>query len=360
MTAISSLSITSIRNIAASSIVLNPGVNLFHGENGSGKTSVLEAVYTLSTGRSFRTSKLDSLISHGKEESVVFAELQNGQRAGFSKHLRKSPELKLDNDRLTNWELVARSLPTLVLDTNSFQLIEGGPKIRRAFIDWGVFHVEPAFIGSWRRVKKCVAHRNLLLKSRRVDRQQLSAWNLEFVDCSNKVDEYRRQYLHDLAPYFQSTLEKLAPNLAHDFDLSYMRGWDEGEALIDVLDRTIESDSKYGVTQSGPHRAELQINIAGNKAVEVLSRGQLKVTVMSLKIAQGQLLSDKLDHSCNYLVDDLAAELDATHRESVLTQLIEQNGQVFLTAVEANDILPNLSNSANPTTFHVERGIIKA
>lgn len=359
MAAIKRLDITAVRNIETLSLDPVKGFNLFHGVNGSGKTSVLEAVHALATGRSFRSSRLDALVNQDSNNSVIFAEFGTGEKAGFSKSLRQTPEIKLNSNRLKNWEQIARLLPVLVLDSNAFQLVEGGPKARRAFMDWGVFHVEPKFVKSWRDVKKCIAQRNLLLKKRPIDRSLIGAWDNELCLCAEKVDIYRKAYIESYEPIFNSVYSDLAPETFDSLSLQYFRGWDKNKALAELLVENGEIDSRYGATQSGPHRAELVIKVGQEKAIDVFSRGQLKMLVMAMRIAQGKLLSLASNHICTYLVDDLAAELDTTNRSAVLEMLIDLNGQVFVTAVERHDIESCLPNEMPRATFHVERGTIR-
>ena len=358
MSAISKLNITSVRNISSCSIEPSPDINLFHGENGSGKTSVLEAIQTLSTGRSFRSSKLDPVLKLGTDELTVYAELVNGHRAGFSKRLRRPAVVMLDNDKVKSWELVARALPTLVLDASTFQLVDGGPKMRRSYLDWGVFHVEPSFVLSWRKLMRCLTHRNLLLKQRAGNHAELSAWTTEFCVCASEVDAYRQAYLEKLLPYFHRVLRNLIPGMSEELELVYQRGWEADLELVEVLRGSFDADRKYGATQFGPHRAEIAIRHNGVKAAELLSRGQAKLLVIALKISQGQLLAEVSGHQCTYLVDDLAAELDSKNRATVLSLLVEQKSQLFLTAVKKEDILEGIDCSLLPATFHVERGTI--
>jgi DNA replication and repair protein RecF len=358
MTGINRLNINAVRNIDSCTIDPSPSINLIHGENGSGKTSVLEAIQTLATGKSFRSSKLDTLVKIGCDELTVYAELIHGHRVGFSKKLKQPATIVLDGDKTKSWEHVARALPTLVLESSSFQLVDGGPKIRRSYLDWGVFHVEPNFIVCWRKLMRCLTHRNKLLKQRSVNEDELSAWSNEFCICAAEVDRLRSSYLAKLVPYFDEVLKKLVPETAGEFQLVYQRGWDVDEDLGLVLRRSHDLDRKYGATQSGPHRAEIAIRVDGVRAADLLSRGQSKLLVIALKISQGQFLADSSGHQCSYLVDDLAAELDLKNRGLVLSLLISQGAQLFLTAVNKADLLDGLDSSLLPATFHVERGII--
>ncbi len=321
---------------------------------------MLETIHTLATGRSFRTPKLDSLIQLGKHELTVFAQLINGQKVGFSKQLRKPAQVVVDSDKVRSWELVARALPTLVLDASAFELVDGGPRIRRSYLDWGVFHVEPNFIGVWRQFMRCLGQRNHLLKTRSKKDEELEAWTVEFCSRADAIDLYRANYLEELLPYFSQVLDSLVPNLAPHLSLNYQRGWDSSENLAAVTDHSLASDFKYGATQHGPHRAEIALQFAGAKAAEVLSRGQSKLLVIALKVAQGMLLRKFTNRQCTYLVDDLASELDAKNRRLVLDLLISQECQLFLSAVSKYDLGEALDSSLHPATFHVERGIISA
>lgn len=359
MTAIGRLHVKAVRNINDISISPLPGFNLFYGTNGSGKTSVLEAIHALASGKSFRSTKLDLLVQHGAESTLVFAELVSGHKFGFSKAPRTPPQLKMDGDQVKNWESIARLLPLLVLDSNTFQLADGGPQVRRSFLDWGVFHVEPGFLANWRDVKRCIAQRNLLLRGRTFDGEQISAWDEEFGRCAEYVDSSRKKYISLFLPLFNRIYGILAPAQASALTLSYSRGWDESKRLHEVLLENQRVDFKYGATQSGPHRAELLLKLGRDKATDVLSRGQLKVLVVAMKLAQAQLLNSLSDQLCTFLVDDLAAELDASNRTAVLNLLFSMGGQVFVTAVDRHDIESCLPDSVSPATFHVERGIIK-
>jgi len=358
MSRIVRLNVSSVRNINSCEMRPSSSVNVFYGKNGSGKTSLLEAVHILASGKSFRSIKVDPLINHEASEAIIYAELANGYHIGLSKSRREIHQLLFQNQPQRNWETIARELPIQLLDSNSFLLLEGGPRSRRKYLDWGAFHVEQNFLQSWRRTKKCLANRNVLLKQRKIDTGELLAWDAEFSEAASEVDQSRSRYLQLLAPRFGTVYRELEGAFAEALELKYHRGWQEGEPLADVLRASIALDSKYGATQSGPHRAELDIRIGRNRAVDILSRGQQKVLVSALKIAQGDILSSALGRNCIYLVDDLAAELDVHNRAAVLSQLLRQGGQLFLTCVEKDALDSSLPKSSEMAMFHVEHGTI--
>lgn len=331
-------------------------INILFGTNGSGKTSFLESVHLLGLGRSFRSSKLDPIIQESSEDSVVFGLLESGASVGVSKSRRRGHTLKLQGEKQRSWAEVARHLPIQVINSDSFSLLEGSPRIRRRFLDWGVFHVEHSFIEDWRRASKCIAQRNLLLKQRRVDSEQIRAWDNELSILADRIDKARARYFQEFTPLFREVLASLIelPGLT----LEYSRGWSAEESLADVLIAGLQRDQKYGATQNGPHRADVLVKVGRLDAGEVLSRGQQKLLVCALKISQGLLLENELGIKSIYLVDDLPAELDSLNRKKVCGLLESLNTQVFLSCVDPEEIENCWSKLSLPRKFHVEHGKI--
>ena len=361
MSALSLFRIGSVRNILVAELEPHPKLNLIHGENGSGKTSILEAMHLLSSGRSFRTSKTISLINHEATELSIYAQDSADRRIGLAKPRRQNPQLKLDLESQKNWDFVARLLPVQVLDASSFLLLEGGPKSRRRFLDWGVFHVEHSFLNHWRVTRKCIANRNQLLKAQRLDEQQLQAWDMELCQAAAVVDLARERYFHNFLPAFNEIYQSLAAeNAIEALSLEYNRGWDSKIELAEVLQSARHQDLKYGATQNGPHRADIVVKVGQSPAMDVLSRGQQKVLVSALKIAQGSLYADAIQDRCIYLVDDLPAELDKENRAKILENLLALDSQLFVTCVELNSVKDCLQTLPAMSTFHVERGTITA
>ncbi len=367
MNRIQTLKISGLRNLQGIEISPAPRLNLIYGENGSGKTSLLEAIHLLSSGRSFRSSKLDPLINYELDQALVFAQLDDGIRLGLSKSRRRRHQLRMQDETQRNWESVARSLPLQIIDATAFQLLEGGPKARRRFLDWGVFHVEQGFISAWRDSRKCLANRNALLKQDRFDLAQLEAWDREFVTASEQMDGHRRDYMQKFLPIFREVYSQLEGAHGDELALSYSRGWASDRSFAEELLRSRDLDRRYGSTQVGPQRADIIVRLERAPAVEVLSRGQQKILVSALKIAQGRLLSDCLGANCLYLIDDLPSELDAENRARVFDALLSLDSQLFVTCVELGSLVhaPGGSLFANlgrgeKAQFHVEHGRITA
>jgi len=359
MPSIDQLQIINFRNLSEISLSPRRGLNLIYGSNGSGKTSLLEALYVLSSGKSFRSASVDPLIKAGELEATVYVCTAENAKYGLRKRRHKKVQLRVNGENQKNWDQVARALPVLVIDSGAFELLEGGPKIRRRFLDWGVFHVEPTFLDSWRRTAKCLSNRNRLLKSGASKSVELRAWDVELGNAARAVDKARAAYLAELLPLFERIYSELVGG-HNQLSVQYKRGWPEDNALEEWLLANRELDTQYGSTQAGPHRADLEVKVGGRKATERLSRGQEKLLVCALKIAQGELLSDAVGQRCLYLVDDLPAELDRFNRQRVMKHLLALGSQLFVTSVDSEAVDLNEFQEAEIARFHVERGTIIA
>ncbi len=357
MSAVTRLEITAFRNIRRAALDPAPGVNYLVGPNGSGKTSLLEALHLLASGRSFRGALVDPLITHDCETAVLRAELADGPAVGLEKFRRGGHRLKLGGAIQRNWDEAARALPVQLIDAGSFQLLDGGPKVRRRFLDWGVFHVEHAFVGDWRNARRCLANRNRLLRRPAPDAGELAAWDRELCRAAARVDAARRAGFERLAPLFEAECDALGAELPA-VTLAYRRGWDPERELAAVLERARASDVRLGASQHGPHRADVEIRVAGRRAADVLSRGQQKLLACALRIAQGRMLAAAAGRDCVYLVDDLASELDRGNRRRVLDRLTAREGQLFVTCLDRSLLDPACFAAAGASLFHVEHGRI--
>lgn len=356
--AISRLAITNLRNLGLLDIVPGQDVNLIIGPNGSGKTSILESIYLLGRARSFVTSRHTSLIRRGQKCCTVYGKIQTGEKApavsvGVTRTLDGKQQIKVAGDKVTSSAPLAELLPLQVINPGAFRLLDGGPKSRRQFIDWGVFHVEHTFIDNWRRLNRCLKQRNNLLRQGKFDAGLLSSWDKEFVESANLLTAQREEYVKRLTPLFSELLSRVSK--LEKVSLGFYPGWDEKAGLERVLSDSKERDLKEGFTHYGPQRAELKAKYLGLNAAETLSRGQQKLVVCALKIAQGHLYSESRGRPCVYLVDDLAAELDAEHLEVLCQLLSELDCQLFVTSVE-EAVFNGCWSAKNTKMFHVEHG----
>lgn len=361
--ALQQLNIHHVRNLRAASLRDIGRINVCFGENGSGKTSILEAIHMLGMARSFRGTSVKSLISHGESDCVVQGTVraENGSRItlGVQRRLDGEVSLRVQGQSIRAVSQLVDHLPLQVVNADSFALLTGSPSARRQYLNWGVFHVEHRFFPEWQRFQRCIKQRNSSLRRDKLGDREVSVWTRELAQSGQQLNLFRQDYFAELAPRFRVILDRLLPRLG-EFELRLRQGWDRRLTYEEALEATLAADREKGFTQVGPQRADLKVVIDGRPAEEVLSRGQQKLVVCSLKLAQGQLMQDKAARQCTYLVDDLPSELDAQHCRRVCEELDVLGAQVFITCVEQQSLARCWPVQADLAMFHVEQGRIGA
>ena len=356
---ISKLDILQVRNLQDVRIQCHPRANFIYGQNGSGKSSLLEALYLLGRGRSFRHRDLKVVINRQADELVVsgLAVANDGvqTRLGVRRTAAGEFQARCNGAAVhSSAELVAE-LPLQLIEPHSFDLLEGGPKQRRQFLDWGVFHVEHGYPVLWRSYQKALKQRNELLRRDRMSADLLLAWTTELALVGERLSDFRQQYLAQLATLVNQLMGRFIR--VGEVQLAYSAGWDTDKPLLDALMEDRSRDTAGGRTHRGPHRADIRISVDRIPAAQMLSRGQTKLLVYALKLAQAQCYHQRSGDRCLFLVDDLPAELDVEHRELVVDCLNELGGQYFITGVERQDF-SGICQKVEHQMFHVEQGCI--
>lgn len=355
-----SLKIAQVRNLESVDIDCGAKANFIYGINGSGKTSLLESIFVLGRGRSFRHRDLRLVVNRAFEELVVSAKLyhprsQTTRQMGVMRSTRGDFEARIDGRALYLASDLARELPIQLVDAHSFSLLEGGPLQRRQFLDWGVFHVEQSFSGLWRRFQKTLKQRNQLLRHGRIDTEQLRAWTAELIPLNQQITQYREQYLQQLQKYLADVVRHL--DGLGKATLEYSRGWPDTKTIGEVLEADRERDMATGTTSHGAQRADVRVFVEGVLAADCLSRGQSKLLVYALKLAQACHYQDTCGQGCVFLLDDLPAELDSKNRQDVLAYLNRLDCQYFVTGVDKRDF-GQLPEDIGGKLFHVEQGVV--
>lgn len=328
-----------------------PGCNFIFGPNGSGKSSLLEAIYVVAMGRSFRSTQLNALIRHQSSAFSVIAGWQNVFErqftVGFGRKQAVS-DIRLNGQAVSSLRDLVSLVPVQLINHECFHLLDAGPQSRREFLDWGVFHTEPSFYLAWQRYQRALKQRNAALK-RRLPAAELALWDQELSEQASVIHALRQSYLNVFLPYFNSVLAKLLA-IEH-LVVHYQPGWDVEQTLAAVFKGDYERDSLLGHTQHGPHRADLKIKVNNIDADHLLSRGQQKLVSYALRLAQSDCLQQSTGKKTVFLIDDLAAELDADKIKQVLSVLQALDCQFFITGVDAPFLLA--AAEALPM-FHVE------
>lgn len=361
--ALQKLQIHNVRNLQLVEIPQLQRINVFYGRNGSGKTSILEAIHLLGMARSFRGS-IKSLITHGERSCTVFGSVESpvtpgGLPLGVQRETSGEVKIKIGGKSVRTVAQLVEHLPLQVINADSFDLLTGSPNARRQYLDWGVFHVEHRFFDQWQRFQRSIKQRNKLLRRGKISSEELSVWTRDLATSGTALNEYRIAYFKLLTPRFKAIMAQLVPSL-QGLELRYRQGWDKQINYAAALENSTSSDTEQGYTHVGPQRADIRVMTDGHLAADTLSRGQQKLVVCGLKLAQGQLISELGHGKCTYLVDDLPSELDQQHSELVCQQLNAMEAQVFITCVHSRDIASvwPKQEDTNLAMFHVEHGEI--
>ena len=335
----------------------SPQVTLFWGQNGAGKTSILESIDFLSRGRSFRSRRLDALLRKGAQTLTVSGRVREAQ---VSTHLgiEKSAQrrlLRLNREKVATQSGHATRLPVVALHPDSHRLVQGGARYRRNFVDWSAFHVKPDFLPAWRDYSRGLRQRNQALRKRGSARE-LRAWTRKTAEAGERVNSARSETIKEIQPIFDTFIRKLLPEA--DSSLRYVRGWPaETESLEAALEQARARELRTLATQWGPHRADLVLSLNGRPAAQVASRGQQKLIAVSLLLAQVEHLQAYTRRRCAVLLDDIGAELDAEHAGALIQAVGALGCQAFVTSLAPDEV--DLQAWEQVRVFHVKQGSCK-
>ncbi|AXQ27170.1 DNA replication and repair protein RecF [Solimonas sp. K1W22B-7] len=328
-------------------------LNFVYGDNAEGKTTLLELVYVLARGKSFRGSSLqDCAGAAGKHWRLRgrYQQQDDGPLevvdAGWT---QGELAQKREGQAATRLELL-REYPVQILEPGLHKLLQDGPSYRRGFLDWGVFHVEQGFHVTWRRFSRALRQRNLALRQRAPDRE-LEPWTLELATAGEEIQRYRKAQLEAIRPYMDSRVKQLLGTDQWSMDLQ--AGWAAGQGLKESLDAHLARDRQQGMTQGGPQRAELRLHLHDRQTKTLVSRGQQKQLIAALLLSQCELIYRTTGTAPILLVDDFASELGEEYQQRLLGSLLEYPGQLFITSFAPSGVLEKLPDAA---VFHVEQG----
>jgi DNA replication and repair protein RecF len=353
---LSALVVDDLRCLQRAELELGSRHNLIWGSNGSGKTSVLEAIFLLGRGRSFRTRNSDRLIRLGQSKLTVFGRTSGsrlsatdigvGAAIGVQVARGGGTTARLNGASVSSLTELSQAFPVQVIDPGVHKLVEEGGFRRRRWMDWVVFHVEPSFADRWVRYTRAVKQRNAALRHQSA---QAPIWDPEVVKLGEAIADARQRMLEQLQPVWREAIAALS---GVEVDLHYSRGWAQDVSLAQALEDSRARDQAKGLTHAGPHRADVLVRVGSRAAREVLSRGQQKLAAIAMTLAQIQLLQRQTDTTPTLLLDDPAAELDALHLQKFIDLVGQLKCQLVLTSLHPHFDLFGRAERV----FHVEQG----
>lgn len=386
--------------------------NVIIGANGSGKTSLLEAIFLLSRGKSFRHHQPKRYIQHHRQAATVHAKLNDDSSLAIQKQTDATTVLRLNQTTVYNQSILTEQLPTLLIDPSSMDMLEQGSASRRQLLDWLVFHVKQGFHPQWVAYQRLLKQRNSLLKQTKsltsVQLAELKAWDKGIANNAALIHHYREQVFEAWQPHFEHSIDNLLPAYAKQLSLSYNAGYDTSMSLDTQLNERLMQDLQLGYTRIGSHRADVHVYwrsedesktstlpkvdaavtqnlntepandktkqpIIKEQAANVLSRGEKKLLITALRLSQLPMLFDNSKSSNSLvgsdvirvnatpvvLLDDVTAELDARATDILLATLAQLPCQVFITSL-SDEILPLIKQYwSHYNTFHVKQGVLE-
>jgi DNA replication and repair protein RecF len=344
------LRLEDLRCLERADLELDPQLNLISGDNGSGKTSLLEAIYLLGRGRSFRTRYTTQLIRHGAQRLWVHGRTipEPGHALGVECSRDQGLQIRIDRAPAASRIELLEAFPVQVIDPGIHRLVEEGPSQRRRWLDWAVFHVEPDFVRHWQAYMRALRQRNAALQTG----ADPTPWDAELVRFGELLTAARSRLINAIQPHWSAVLASLG---AVSASLGFFRGWGRELSLAESVRAHQARDHERGITGVGPHRFDVLLRIDGHAAREVVSRGQQKLLGIAMAVAMARYLADGAAHPSTLLLDDPAAELDTDRTGALLSTVRELSSQLVVTALNAEDTRLGIPGAV----FHVERGSVE-
>lgn len=353
---VKSLNIKNLRNISSTQIDFNPCLNCFIGDNGAGKTSILESLSVLSKGRSFRSGQISSLIGPEDKSFQVVSKIES--QAGDSHQLGMERDgerwsARHNGEDVTQLSELTQLIPHVLLEPNSHTLVSGPPDGRRRYLDWGVFHVEHAFLILWRRYNRVLKQRNAALKQ--ANKRVVESLDAQFIRLGEELHMARKVHAGLLDIMLQKQISLFCETL-DGITLSYKKGW-HGDKLADAIHVSDSRDFERGSTGPGPHKADLYLSLNGTPAKERLSRGEQKALTAALIIAQAQMICESGEKPL-LMLDDLSSEFDELHLGKVLKAGVDLGVQILVTGTTLAPAIKAYEGLY--TVFHVKQGSVSS
>lgn len=352
---VASIEIQSLRILDAVNVEVAPGLNLIVGPNGSGKSSLLEAVHILGSGRSFRSYRLRDVVTHGKSRLQIVGRTidtdGNSNTVGIE-YSHSGLRIRRNGAQVKVSSELAASLPTVIVTPDTYRIVTDGAELRRRIIDRLLFHVEPSYLELYQRYRRALRQRNAAIRRDGND-NEVDGWNAELALAGEQLTAPRLRCLSSALPRMKNIVENL---VGIPVDIDFYQGWDSSVSLAHACVQGLAGDRQRGYTLAGPHRADLRFTLDGRPLHQRLSRGETKLFVAAMAVAQARDLASSLGYPPVVLVDDLASELDADSRIRCLSALVELGGQLLVTAISGQGM--ENCDITMERKFHVKQGRI--
>lgn len=356
--------IINFRNYYNLNIKFHNKINVIIGKNAQGKTNLLESIYICATGRSFRTNRDRELINFNKNEAYIGANVNIGQSKKFIEikmERDKTKRIRVNKLELKNYKELQSGLNVVAFSPEDLILVKGGPQERRNFLDMEISQIKPVYNFNINRYNKVLFQRNNLLKTSKISgniQSLLEIFDIQLAKIGTEIILERKRYIDELSELANITHNNITL-YNENLKLDYISN-------IEILDNKLEMEKNYlekikknankdielASTQLGPHRDDIFITINNNELKTYGSQGQQRTVVLSIKLAEVELIKKKRGVFPVLLLDDVFSELDIQRRKYLIKSFKDM--QTFITVTDAID-LKELENN-DKIIFNIENG----
>jgi len=360
MANIEKLHVLKFRNLTDQYLLPNNNINVILGQNGQGKTNFIESIYYLGHGRSFKTKNLKDIIPFEGQQIKISAVVDK-QKISINKTRDKSDVL-IEEEKITSNSFLSQILPIQVISPDRGFVVGGSPKLKRSYLDWGVFHNNNATLKIYKTYKKTLKNINALLTTG--SHIELEGWFTQFANLSVEITNHRISYTEKLRDALERESESKLDSLIKSNDTFYFQiqtGWPKEvnprsqKQIFEYLLKNKKTFLKTKYLSYGPHRANIEYFL-NNKNENHLSRGeQKKMSIVFWLLQVLVLVNNKIKPII--LIDDISSELDYNKIKSIINYLTEIDIQIFITDI-GNKGLP--LNTEKSTIFEIKNGVLEA
>ena len=336
---IKNIRIKNFRNYEQEEIKLEKNINIFYGKNAQGKTNIIEAIFLCSLGKSFRAKKDNEMIKLNEQNAIVEIEYEKSDRDGKIKiEIGNKKNIYLNGIKIKKLSELLGNLNIVIFTPDDIGILKGGPQNRRRFLDIMISQLRPNYMHVLNLYLKTIEQRNNYLrqiKEEHKDENLLEIWDEKLAEYAIKIYEYRKEFIEKLIKKINIIHQNIT-NGEEEIELEYITECDDKEKYLELLKQRRKLDIIKGFTTKGIHRDDFMIYI-NKKEIKIFgSQGQNRTAMLSLKLAELQVIYDEIGEYPILLLDDFMSELDKTRRKNFLENI--EGTQVIITGTEKLDI----------------------